>query len=80
MRATCAALLARLDHSPPQLTLGSNGAVTVAGLGVTLVSRQAMHRELDTGTLVELPRPRHPRSRGRGMSSPSRTRHRPRGC
>ena len=58
MRATCAALLERLDITPPQMTLGSNGAViaaAVAGLGVTLVSRQAVRRELDSGALVELP-------------------------
>lgn len=58
MRATCAALLERLDISPPQMTLGSNGAViaaAVAGIGVTLVSRIAVRRELDTGALVELP-------------------------
>jgi DNA-binding transcriptional LysR family regulator len=40
------------------MTLGSHGAVVaaaVAGLGVTLVSRQAVRRELDSGLLVELP-------------------------
>ena len=47
-----------LEVSPSKMTLGSHGAVVaaaVAGLGVTLVSRQAVRRELDSGLLVELP-------------------------
>ncbi|HUL99925.1 MAG TPA: LysR substrate-binding domain-containing protein, partial [Mycobacterium sp.] len=51
-------LLEELEISPLRMTLGSHGAVVaaaVAGLGVTLVSRQAVRRELDTGALVELP-------------------------
>jgi len=66
MRATCAALLERLDITPPQMTLGSNGAViaaAVAGLGVTLVSRRAVRRELASGALVELPVPGVPLDR-----------------
>jgi LysR family transcriptional regulator, low CO2-responsive transcriptional regulator len=66
MRATCAAMLERLDIAPPQMTLGSNGAViaaAAAGLGVTLVSRLAVRRELDAGTLVELPVPGVPLDR-----------------
>jgi LysR family transcriptional regulator, low CO2-responsive transcriptional regulator len=66
MRATCAALLERLDVTPLQMTLGSNGAVVaaaVAGLGVTLVSRLAIRRELDAGALVELPVPGVPLDR-----------------
>ncbi len=57
-RSTLMALLDELDMAPPQLILGSHGAVVaaaVAGLGVTLVSRQAVQRELDAGALVELP-------------------------
>lgn len=56
-RATMATLLEELEITPPQMVLGSHGAVVaaaVAGLGVTLVSRQAVRRELDAGTLVEL--------------------------
>ena len=56
-RATTAALLEELEVTPPQMVLGSHGAVVaaaVAGLGVTLVSRQAVRRELDAGVLVEL--------------------------
>lgn len=57
-RATTMTLLEELGISPPQMVLGSHGAVVaaaVAGLGVTLVSRQAVHRELQAGTLSELP-------------------------
>jgi DNA-binding transcriptional LysR family regulator len=57
-RATTTTLLEELQVSPPQMVLGSHGAVVaaaVAGLGVTLVSRQAVRRELDAGALVELP-------------------------
>lgn len=57
-RATTTALLEELEVSPSKMTLGSHGAVVaaaVAGLGVTLVSRQAVRRELDSGLLVELP-------------------------
>lgn len=67
--ATTVALLAGLDVAPPRLTLGSNGAVVagaVAGLGVTLVSRDAVARELAGGGLAEvevpgtpMPRPWH---------------------
>jgi DNA-binding transcriptional LysR family regulator len=66
MRATCAALLERLDISPAQMTLGSSGAVVAAataGLGVTLVSRLAVRRELASGALVELPVPGVPLDR-----------------
>jgi DNA-binding transcriptional LysR family regulator len=65
-RATCLAILAELDVEPRQLTLGSHGAVVagaVAGLGVTLVSREAVERHLETGGLVEIPIPRTPMDR-----------------
>ncbi|OBC05286.1 LysR family transcriptional regulator [Mycobacterium sp. 852013-50091_SCH5140682] len=57
-RATTATLLDELEISPPQMVLGSHGAVVaaaVAGLGVTLVSRQAVNRELVSGSLAEIP-------------------------
>jgi LysR family transcriptional regulator, low CO2-responsive transcriptional regulator len=57
-RATTAALLATMDIEPMQLTLGAHGAVVagaVAGLGVTLVSREAVARHLAASQLVELP-------------------------
>ncbi|WP_405164878.1 LysR family transcriptional regulator [Nocardia sp. NBC_01499] len=56
-RETTTTLLRELDVAPPQLMLGSHGSVVaaaVAGLGVTLVSRQSVRRELDCGALVEL--------------------------
>ncbi|OBH08477.1 LysR family transcriptional regulator [Mycobacterium sp. E1747] len=62
-RSTLMTLFEELDVAPPQLVLGSHGAVVsaaVAGLGVTLVSRQAVQRELDAGALVELPVPGTP--------------------
>jgi DNA-binding transcriptional LysR family regulator len=65
-RATCEALLAELDVDPPTLTLGANGAViagAVAGLGVTLVSRDAVRAQLDAGTLAELAVPHTPLAR-----------------
>ena len=65
-RATCEALLAGLDADPPTLTLGSNGAVVagaVAGLGVTLVSRDAVTKAIAAGELVELSVPHTPMSR-----------------
>lgn len=57
-RATTTMLLDELEILPPQMVLGSHGAVVaaaVAGLGVTLVHRQAVQRELEAGVLVELP-------------------------
>lgn len=56
--AATSALLERMDITAPQMTLDSNDeliAAATAGLGVTLVSRHAVRRELDNGTLVELP-------------------------
>ncbi len=65
-RATCEALLAELDADPPTLTLGSNGAViagAVAGLGVTLVSRDAVRAQLDAGELTPVAVPHTPLAR-----------------
>lgn len=65
-RATTAALLEELEVTPPQMVLGSHGAVVaaaVAGLGVTLASRQAVRRELESGALVELAVPGTPLDR-----------------
>lgn len=62
-RTTCEALLESLEIDSPLLTLGSNGAVVasaVAGLGVTLVSRDAVARELAHDDLVEVPVPGTP--------------------
>src|SRR5579875_1480145 len=65
-RATCEALLATLDADPVTLTMGSGGAVVagaVAGLGATLVSRDAVRDHLAAGRLVELPVPHTPMRR-----------------
>lgn len=62
-RATCEALLAAREAEPPKLTLGSNGAVVagaVAGVGVTLVSRDAVAAQLATGQLIEVAMPGTP--------------------
>jgi DNA-binding transcriptional LysR family regulator len=57
-RASTAALLAELDIAPLTLIVGSNGAIKESasvGLGVTLVSRDAVAAEIATGRLAELP-------------------------
>jgi LysR family transcriptional regulator, low CO2-responsive transcriptional regulator len=56
-RLSTEALLAELDITPPKLTVGSNGAIresAAAGLGVTLVSRDAVAQELASGRLAEV--------------------------
>ena len=66
VRATCLAVLGTLDVEPAQLALGSHGAVVagaVAGLGVTLVAREAVAEKLAAGQLVELPVPGTPLDR-----------------
>src|SRR5487761_1240495 len=62
-RTTGEALLAGWEADPPRLTLGSNGAVVAgaaAGLGVTLVSRDAVARQLADGGLVVVKAPGTP--------------------
>ena len=62
-RASTAALLAELDIAPLALMVGSNGAIRESarvGLGVTLVSRDAVAAELSAGTLAEIPVPGTP--------------------
>ena len=62
-RAATDALLAELDIAPPTLMVGSNGAIrgsASVGLGVTLVSRDAVAAELADGRLAELPVPGTP--------------------
>lgn len=62
-RAHGEALLATLDAAPPVLTLGSTGAViagAAAGLGATLVPREAIKDRLAAGELVEVPVPGTP--------------------
>jgi DNA-binding transcriptional LysR family regulator len=62
-RATVEAYLRSQDLAPPQLVLGSNGAVVagaVAELGAALVSRDAVADLLADGKLVEIPAPGTP--------------------
>ena len=61
--ATGEALLGGLDADPPRLALGSGGAVVAcaaAGLGATLVSRDAVSRQLENGELKEVAVPGTP--------------------
>jgi DNA-binding transcriptional LysR family regulator len=65
-RATAEAYLAAREANPPRLVLGSNGAVVagaVAGLGRTLVSRDAVTAHLASGRLVVVPLPGTPMRR-----------------
>ncbi len=65
-RATCLGVMSGLDAEPAQLTLGSHGATVaaaVAGLGVTLVSAQAVASRVESGALVVLPVPGTPLER-----------------
>ena len=62
-RATAEAYLAEREADPPQLVLGSNGAViagAAAGLGAALVSRDAVGAELKAGRLVVIDAPGTP--------------------
>src|SRR5215213_1397076 len=55
-RGTAEELLDELGIDPRTLTLGSNGAIRESvqvGLGITLISRDAVVRELDEGALEE---------------------------
>jgi len=55
-RGTAEELLDELGLDPRTLTLGSNGAIRESvqvGLGITLISRDAVARELDEGALEE---------------------------
>ncbi|MDQ6783585.1 MAG: LysR substrate-binding domain-containing protein [Actinomycetota bacterium] len=56
MASTTDELLADLGIDPPRLTLGSNGAIresVMVGLGIALVSRAAVSREIAEGDLEE---------------------------
>jgi len=62
-RLSTEALLAELDLAPGTLTVGSNGAIresAAVGLGVTLVSRDAVAAELASGRLAEIAVPGTP--------------------
>ncbi len=62
-RATTEAYLEEQQIAPGALTVGSNVAVcesVAAGLGVTLISRDAVARDIGRGVLAELPAPGTP--------------------
>ena len=62
-RATTEAYLEELQIAPATLTVGSNVAVcesVAAGLGVTLISRDAVARDVGRGALAELAAPGTP--------------------
>ena len=66
LRDTTLGLLNRLELDPPQLTLGTHGAVVASarsGLGVTLVHADAVADDLARGALVQLDVPRTPMAR-----------------
>ena len=66
LRDTTVGLLNRLELDPPQLTLGTHGAVVAsvrAGLGITLVHADAVAEDLARGELVQLDVPRTPMER-----------------
>jgi DNA-binding transcriptional LysR family regulator len=59
-RETTEFVLAELGIAPPTTTIGSNGAIRACvrvGLGVSLLSRDAVAGELAEGTLAEVPTP-----------------------
>ncbi|MDP8936590.1 MAG: LysR substrate-binding domain-containing protein [Actinomycetota bacterium] len=65
-RSTAEELMDELGIDPTTLTLGSNGAVRESaqvGLGITLISRDAVGRELEEGALEEWRCPTIPRQR-----------------
>ena len=65
-RASTETLLAGLDIAPRTLVVGSNGAIIESariGLGVTLLSRDAVSHELATGRLAEIGVPSTPLDR-----------------
>ena len=57
-RETTEFVLTELGITPPAVTIGSNGAIRECvrvGLGISLLSRDAVARELADGTLAEIP-------------------------
>ncbi len=65
-RATTESLFEALGIAPRTLTIGSNGAIQAcvrAGLGVSLLSRGALARDLTDGAVVEVATPHTPLQR-----------------
>ncbi len=72
-------LLAQMGISPPRLTIGSNGAIREsirAGLGISLLSRDAVDRDVRSGSLVLIDAPATA-IRAPGTSSPTPNVRRP---
>jgi DNA-binding transcriptional LysR family regulator len=62
-RSATETFFASLDIAPPTLTIGSNGAIREcvrAGIGMSLLSSDAVARELESGALVVVPTPATP--------------------
>jgi DNA-binding transcriptional LysR family regulator len=62
-RATTEELFALLGIAPPQITVGSNGAIREcvrAGLGIALLPREAVERDLAEGAIAIVPTPETP--------------------
>ncbi|MEV6984086.1 LysR substrate-binding domain-containing protein [Sphaerisporangium sp. NPDC051017] len=62
-QASTQVLLEELDIAPPTMTIGSNAAIreaVIAGLGVSLMSRDAVARDLASGAIAVLDTPRTP--------------------
>jgi DNA-binding transcriptional LysR family regulator len=65
-RSAMEEFLAQFDAAPPRLTIGSNGAIRECvriGLGLSLLPRDAVARDLDAGTLAIIETPFTPISR-----------------
>ena len=65
-RDTTEFVLAELGITPPVLTIGSNGAIRECvrvGMGISLLSRDAVAREIADETLAEVPSPVTPLAR-----------------
>lgn len=63
IRSISHTLRENLEIDPPKLVMGSNSALreaVIAGLGVSVLSRETVARELDDGTVVEIPTPMTP--------------------
>lgn len=73
-RVTTEAFIEQLEANPRTLTVGSNVAIregVAAGLGVTLISRDAVARELQEGRVVQLDVPHTPLRRSWHLVAPA---------
>lgn len=73
-RITTEAFIEQLQANPRTLTVGSNVAIregVAAGLGITLVSRDAVARELEEGRVIQLDVPGTPLRRSWHLVAPA---------